>query len=348
MFASVHRVLLAASVGAMLAACAGDSAPADVNVPDRAPPALPDSEVDLEIGDVIAEIDGMPIGANEFALLANRNRKRGAPITDEERREILDDLLNQKALYLEARRLGLDRDPKVQAQMIQILLRRTVYNQVRSNDFTDADLRAYYEAHLDDFVVPEKARVRRLFVKGQPVRSMADAELMARNAAKEINGDIESFAKVAYEVSEGPMRSRSGDMGLISRAGRAGIPQEVVDTAFELQPGQISEPFEAGEGWNIVALMFKRDKVERTFEQMKGAVLRRAKAERQKQLYDETIARLRKDAKVEINEEAVSAVPVRSTPRLNAVDGLLDPAARVHPDPDSVKVVTPAPPSGEK
>lgn len=333
--APAHRVLVGA-LALLLTACAGGETPPGTPSPTPRPaPDLPESQVDIEIGDVIAEIDGMPVGSNEFALQAMRARKRPDQMTEADRREILDDLLDQKALYLEARRMGLDRDPKVQAQMVQILLRRTVYNQVRSNDFSDEELRAYYEEHLEDFVVPEKARVRRIFIKAQPVRTSDEAEALARMAAKEIGGDLERFAKVATEVSEGPYRGRGGDIGLISRQGRAGIPDEVVDKAFELQTGAISEPFEAGEGWNIVALMFKRDKVERTFEQMKGAVLRRAKSERQRELYEETIARLRKNADVVIHDDALRKVEVRSRPRLDPVGSkLLDPADRVVPEKD--------------
>jgi len=314
----LNRPLLALPLLLIAAACTGPQGQGTPAADDRPPVDLPESTVDMEIGDVIAEIDGMPVGANEFAAHAMRTRPRSAAnLTEEERKEVLDELLDQKALYLEARRLGLDRDPKVQAQMVQLYLRRTVYNQVRSNDFTDEDLRAYFEEHRDEFIVPEKSRARRIFIKADPLRSPAEAKQKAQQAWTRIGGDIDAFNQVASEVSEGPYRGRGGDMGLITHKGRPGVPPEVVDMAFELGPGQISEPFEAAGGYNIVGVISKRESVERTFEQMKGAVLRRAKAERQRALYEETLKRLRDGAQVDIDEEAVGRIELRQKPRID-------------------------------
>ena len=288
--------------------------------------------MDLEIGKTIATIDGMPVGENEFTTHAIGTRPRtAASLTPEERKEVLDELLDQKALYLEARRQGLDRDPKVQAQMVQIYLRRQVYNQVRSNDFTEEDLRDFYEAHRDDFIIPEKVRARRLFIKADPIRTQAEAEAVAKQAYARIGGKIDNFNEVAAEISEGPYRGRGGDLGMITRQGRTGVPDEVVERAFGMQGGQISEPFYAGGGYNIVGVMFRREAVERTFEQMRGAVLRRAKAERQSQVYEDTLARLRENAKVDIDQDAVDAIEIRPRPEINPIGSKLDPMKPITP-----------------
>ncbi|MFK7931752.1 MAG: peptidyl-prolyl cis-trans isomerase [Myxococcota bacterium] len=265
--------------------------------------------VSLDLGETLAEIDGVPVGSREFLQVAARRAPGGgAALSEEDRLAVLNELVDQKALYLEAKRQGIEQDPKVQRQMIQILLRRTVYNQVKSNDFTDEDLRAFYEAHRDDFVIPEKVRARRIFVKAGQSRSKEEAKVMADKAVARIGGDIDTFVKVAGELSEGPYRGRGGDMGLITREGRAGMPQDVVDRAFSMKPGEISEAFWAEDGYNIVAVVLRRDKVERTFVQMKGAVLRRAKAERQKTLYDETVARLREGTDIKLNLDKLNTM----------------------------------------
>ena len=97
-------------------------------------------------------------------------------------------------------------------------------------------------------------------------------------------------------------------MGLFSRQGRAGLSPAVVDKAFSMEPGTVSEPFFSDGGYHIIATIVRRDQVERTFEQMKGAVLRRAKGERQKKLFDETVAELRKGATVEVNTDKLESL----------------------------------------
>lgn len=265
--------------------------------------------VTVDLGETLAQVDGVPVGAREFAQAAARRNPGGAAaMTLEERQEVLEELINNKALYLEARRQGIDQDPKVQRQMVQILLRRTVYNQVKSNDFTDEDLRAFYETNRDDFIIPEKVRARRIFIKAEPTRSKAEAEELAKQTYAAIDGNIDVFVKQATQVSEGPFRGRGGDMGLFSRQGRAGLSPAVVDKAFSMEPGTVSEPFFSDGGYHIIATIVRRDQVERTFEQMKGAVLRRAKGERQKKLFDETVAELRKGATVEINTDKLESL----------------------------------------
>lgn len=307
-----------ASVLVLLGVIACNGQPAEQASGTRSElPMLDDESPEIDIGPVIAEVNGVKIGANEFSAAALRSQaSKDGELTLEERQAILSDLIDQKALYLEARRLGLDQDPKVQTQMIQLLLRRSVYSAVRSNDFTDEDLRSYFEEHQDEFVVPEKVRTRRIFVKGDPVRSKDEAKAMIDAAHAQVTADPESFAKVATESSEGPYRGRGGDMGLLSDQGRPGIPPEVLDQAFALDTGGISEPFFAGGGWNVVQVVFKREPVERTFEQMKGAVLRRVKSQRQRELYEETVKRLRDGAKVEIDEQALTSVELRRGPRV--------------------------------
>jgi peptidyl-prolyl cis-trans isomerase C len=305
-----------------LTACTG--APGEP-APGKAEPVNDGPKVDLNLGDTLAEVGGIPVGSREFVQVAARRLPAdGKALSKEEKLEILDDLIDQKALYLEAKRLGIDQDPKIQRQMIQIMLRQTVYSQVKSLDISDDELKQYFEAHRDEFVIPEKARVRRILIKAEPTRSSAEAKAMAEAAHKQIGGDIERFAKVATEVSEGPFADRGGDVGQVSRTGRPGMGEEAVERAFGLEIGQVSEPFEADGGWNIVAMVTKRERVDRTFEQVRGAVLRRAKADRHTALYEETVKRLRAELDVQTNPQALDDLSIAGPQR---ADGLRRPIA---------------------
>ncbi len=313
---------------------------------ESAQPAQPVSQIDLEVGNEIARVGDVPIGEREFALEAMRGKRKAESLTMERKKEILDDLVNQKALYLEARRLGLDKDPKVQAQMVQMLLRRTVYNQVRSNDFTEEDLRNYFESHSDDFVVPEKVRMRRILIKADPVRTSAEAEVLIRDIHAEIGGDIEKVSGIATARSEGQFKNRGGDLGLLAPEGRAGIPKAVIDKAFTMEPGTVSEPFKTEDGWNIIGLIMKRDAIERTFEQMRGAVLRRVKTKRQKQLYEDTITEMRGKVEVSIDEAALESLQLPAMmERAGGPRPDLPPGSRVAP---AVPLTPASPPGGEK
>lgn len=269
---------------------------------------------DVDDGKILARVDDVPVDVDEFTSVATR-RAPGEPDEDlglERRKEILDDLIDQKALFLEARRLGLDMDPKIQRQMIQIYLRRHVYSEVKAGDFTDEELRAFFEENRDEFIIPPKVRVRRIFIKGDPVRSMEQAKALAEEARGKVLQDPDAFPAIARTTSEGVYGRRGGELGLMSAQGRPGIPMAVVDKAFEMKVGDISEPFEADGGYNVIALVQRRDRVERTYDQMKGAVLRRAKAERHKELFEAKVQELRGKADIEVFDDRLQEVEVKT------------------------------------
>jgi len=304
----------------LVVGCGGETTPAGgAGAPDATAAGQVSEEVE---GPIVAEVGGLKITAQEFEAAAAREAPRaGEPMSEEQKREVLDKLVRERMLYLEAKKAGIDRDPKVQKVMVNTLLRQDVYSGVRNADFSPEDLRTYYEEHKDEFVVPEKIQVRRIYVKEGATRSPEEAKALIEELHAKVVADPSSFASVAAESSEDPYRRRGGDLGYLSHEGKPGIDQEVVDQAFELEVGQISEPFEAGGGWHIVTVTGKRDRVERTFEQMKGSVLRKVKNERYKELYREYVDKISGAYPVTVHDDVLSKVEVEPARRITLGPG---------------------------
>ena len=178
-----------------------------------------------DIGEVLATVGDMPVGSVEFELAASRvSPEDGKTLSLEERKDILDRLVNDKVLYLEALRRGLDRDPKVQKVMVNTLLRDEVYANVRNSDFSDEELRAYYESNKDDFVVPEKVQVKRILIRVTDDRPADEARTIAEGIRAEIAADPKAlFKDAATKHSEDPYRRRGGDVGFVSAEGKPGL-----------------------------------------------------------------------------------------------------------------------------
>src|SRR5688500_15877113 len=67
-----------------------------------------------DIGEVIAKVNGQPIGSKEFEEAASRKTSAsGGALTAEEKKEVADRLVDDVLLYEEALKRGLDKDPKV-------------------------------------------------------------------------------------------------------------------------------------------------------------------------------------------------------------------------------------------
>ncbi|RME24543.1 MAG: hypothetical protein D6798_10950, partial [Deltaproteobacteria bacterium] len=264
----------------------------------------------------LATVNGVPITVEEFEEAAARKTpENGVSLSDAEKQEILDRLVAEKLLYKAALEKGLDKDPKVQKVMVNTLLRELVYSQVRNSDFTDEELQAYYEAHKEDFVVPEKVQIRRILIKVKDDRPDEEARKEAERIHALVVANPESFKDLATQYSEDPYRRRGGDVGFVSRAGKPGLDDEVVAKAFEMQVGDISDVFKTEDGYNIITVVNKRERVERTFQQMKGSVLRKVKNEKLKELYDQYVNDLKAGAKIDIDTDKLAQVEVTRSRR---------------------------------
>jgi len=215
--------------------------------------------------------------------------------------------------------LGVDKDPKVQKVVVNTLLRDIVYAEVRNDDFPEADLRAYYEVNRTDFVIQAKVQLRRILVLE---KEDGDAKAEAQRLHGEVVENPGRFRELAAKFSEGDFKRRGGDMGFIPRSGKPGVDMALVDKAFSMETDQISPVFKTDEGWNILMVAKKRERHERSFQQVRGAVLRKLKNDRMTQLLDSYVADLKASTPVSIDESKLEGLKIENVRRLGGRQGL--------------------------
>ncbi len=308
------RTLIIPAVAALAAlalgaGCSGETSNATGQAPSSSGGAgIGPSTAD---GPVLATVGEGAITSSDFSLAAGRLVGPGAEdLPMDQRQAVLDKLVTEEALWQEAAARGLYRDPKVRKIMVNLLLREEIYANVRASDFTEDELRAYYEAHSEEFLVPEKAQVKRIFIKSGDDRTAEEADALAADLRRQITADPARFKELAEAHSEDPYRRRGGDLGYLTAEGKPGIPPEVVEQAFLLPVGRLSDPFTAGGGTNLVMVANKREAVERTFEQMKGSVLRKLKNERYQEMTTAYVDDIKKRYPVDIDSEALGTVTI--------------------------------------
>ncbi len=301
-----------AAIIAGLWACGGKGFVAEEGAP---PSRAPD-------GAVIATVGDAPITDRDFAEAASR-RPDAAAGDDARRREVLEELVTDEILFQEATRRGLYRDPKVRRTMVSLLIRKEVYDRAHQQEIPEEELQAYFEAHESDFVIPEKAQVRRIFVRIDDDRDEEAARELVTDLRRQLIRDPGKFGALAEKHSEDAYARRGGDLGLITRDGKPGVPPEVVEKAFELRPGQLSGVFATEQGLNLVLTVLRRDAIERTYDQMKGMVMRQVRAKRVKEMKERFVQELREDYAVSIDEETLANTYVQ----VEAAAPTVDPAA---------------------
>jgi len=298
------------AIFAGVVACSGGGFVAEEGAP---PSRAPD-------GAVIARVGDSPITDRDFAMAAAR-RPDAAAGDEAMRREVLEELITDEVLFQEATTRGLYRDPKVRRTMVSLLIRKEVYDRAYQEEISDEELEAYFEAHEEDFVIPEKAQVRRIFVRFGEERDREEALELMTDLRRQIIRDPGKFGALAEKHSQDTFHRRGGDLGLITQEGKPGLPQAVVDKAFALRPGQLSDVFETEGGFNLVLTVLRRDAIERTFDQMKGMVMRQVRAQRVKEMKERFVEQLRANYDVTVDEETLDNTYVQ----VEAVAPTLDP-----------------------
>jgi peptidyl-prolyl cis-trans isomerase SurA len=219
-----------------------------------------------------------------------------AAVEDIKKRNGFDD----EALAAALREQGIDRA----AFRAQIKRELTTYQllqyKVRSRmKASDEDLRAYYQAHPEEFEGEEEVHVRHIFLplpEGASDAEVAKVEARGDRVVERLKRG-EPFEKVAREVSKAPTAADGGDLGWIKRHT---IQKSLEDAAFALQPGQISGLVRAGPGFHVLEVTERRREGGKPFEQAKDDIRARL-LERQGENYrQQYVAELKKSALVEV------------------------------------------------
>ena len=256
--------------------------------------------------DSLGVVNGTAISGEDFDRVAKRMKPREGEVDDAFKRKVMDELVAQTLLYHEARRRAIDEDPKIRKMMVNTLLKREVYGSVDVDSISEAELKAYFEAHSEDFVVPEKVQIKRILIQITDDRPREEALAEAERLKGKVESKPSRIKSLAQEHSEGPYRRRGGDLGFVAREGKPGVDQEVVDAAFDLRKGEVGM-VETADGFSVLYIANRREEVSRSFDQMRGSVLRKVKSERYGELYDSYVDNLTRDAVVGIDEAALDA-----------------------------------------
>ncbi len=117
-----------------------------------------------------------------------------------------------------------------------------------------AKIEAYYQAHKDQYKVEEQVKLRMIMLNKT---AEAEAET-TRELAREIVGKLKAgaaFSEMASIYSQGAQRTQGGDWGW---ADRSVLRQELVDVAFGLKAGELSDVIETPQALFIMLVEAKR------------------------------------------------------------------------------------------
>ena len=272
----------------------------------------------------------------ELNIHLERVARQGRQLPDSQlaslKKDILDGLIERELLYQESQKAGIkvkqeaidqhladikkrfpgdDQFKSALAQMnltevevkTQIerglAIRELIDQKITSKiTITDAQTKAYYDGNPQMFNQPEQVKASHILIKVEP----GAAETQKTEARKKIetvqqkvkNGD--DFSQLAKDYSEGPSKTRGGDLGYFRR-GQMVKPFE--DVAFAMQKNEVSDIVETRFGYHLIKVYDKKPATTLAYADVKDKLTERVKQEEVEKQATQYISQLKKEAKIE-------------------------------------------------
>ncbi len=208
----------------------------------------------VRLGDtVVAEIDGTSIFLSDIeqAALAKGAMTPGQSLTPKDPvfQTILDDLIDQRLLALEALRRSLDQNDETRRRLAvarERILANVIVETLLAEKITEQNIERMYAEQSALQSKTEQVRARHIIVK---------TEEQARELKKlvEQGGSFSALAKeFTIDLST---QDLGGDLGYFSKNA---MEEAIATQAFALETGKISEPFKTKSGWHILTVTDRR------------------------------------------------------------------------------------------
>jgi len=321
--------------------------PSDDKAQAPGAPNQPAQQSTEELKTVLAKIDDVTITLAEFQERINRQSPyiRARYTSLEQKKEFLDSLVRFEVLAKEAYRRGLDKDPEVVRTMKQVMIQKLMREQfdtkVSADNVADAEMKAYYDANLAEYVKPEEVRVSAIIVKNK-----AQADRVAIEARGDAGKTNKGFRDLVMKYSaDEDTKLRGGDLRYMDKDTKD-IPANVVKAAFTLyNTGDVSQTVDAGNGtFYVLKQTGRRKSVTKTFEDAKATIRNKLFRDKRLQAQKDFVDGLRTKSKIEINEANLAKVRIDTS---QAVDdghghdiapppGAMNPATGLNPPPPGV------------
>ncbi len=256
--------------------------------------------------------------------------KPGQYQTVEQKRALLDYLINEEVIFQKAIAEGVGNDSTVsqlyKKTVIDKYLSNTLEKRLRDLSVKESEVKAHFESNQYTYNKPAR---RRAAIIAAEFNSKSTEEQKAYKKAqieqallanKELDESTHHFGDLAKTYSDDRASMYQGGVigWFINHPGRTyKWDQAIIDTLFNLQnPGDVSEVLETGKGFYLVKLVSAENVKEKAFTQVKEGIKNQLLQEKRKQLKNNIMAELIQSATININNEMLVSISALSSPNI--------------------------------
>jgi peptidyl-prolyl cis-trans isomerase C len=233
-------------------------------------------------------------------------------------------MLEVKTLAVDARAMGLDRDPEIQARIAmqvdkvlavarseQIEREAAAAFELRREEFL-ARAREMYLINKERFTIPEQVRAAHILIRTEK-RDDKEALKLAQEIRARAVVDGADFTALARQYSEDPTaKTNGGNLGWF--AARQMDPAFSTGAFALKKPGDISEPVLSSFGYHIIRLDERKPPQLQPYDAVKDAILAEVKRDYVTQVKNAARDAISRDTTLQVNQPAIDALVVRIDP----------------------------------
>lgn len=249
---------------------------------------------------ILAEVGGLKITSSDLQQKYDALPPQYVSFysTEEGKKKLLDQLVQEKLFYMEAVRNKYDKEQEVinavEKMKENVLVNYYIQKEMATLKVSDKEINDYYNKNKIEFTDGEKVRASHILV---------EKEEDANSILKRLEAG-EDFSVLAKELSTCPSGKNGGDLNYFGRG-------QMVDTfeqaAFALSAGQMTAaPVKTRFGWHIIKVTDKQEARAKALEEVKGDIRSTLLYEKQKNKLEEIAAEAKKRYKVSVNNSGLN------------------------------------------
>ena len=252
----------------------------------------------------VARVNGQAIAVADYRrVLAGLANDRRDGIEEADRRRVLDRLIDEELLIQRGLDLGLAHsDRRVRSDLTAAVVAAAI-GVGGSSVPSDDELESFYDAHREQFVTPERIRLRQIFFRIPGDSAKAPPEDRARDGVLRARAG-EPFDNLASEL---------GDEEIAPLPDALLPPAKLVDylgptalrAALGLVEGEVSEPVRSGQGLHVLLVVAREAGAPRPLDDVRSEVAAEILRRRDEAALRSYLDRLRADAAIDVRDDAL-------------------------------------------
>lgn len=205
--------------------------------------------------------------------------------SEQGKKQLLDDLVNQELFYMEAKENELHNDEEFKKELQRVqenMLKQYAINKVLTSiSLTEEEKKAFFDSNKDKFHKPETATAKHILV---------ETEEQANDLLNKIKANEVSFEDAASEHSTCPSKEAGGNLGSFPRGQM--VP-EFEEAVFNMEKGEVAGPVKTQFGYHLIKLEDLNKGGESEYEEVKNEIERTLMYQKQTEVYSKKLNDLR-------------------------------------------------------